>query len=302
MSLRVFRPSLKSIILHPITHSPQSALRVNGRPRTLLRSFPSRAASTKSSGKVLLLRTPAVPRKPASNVPSRRLAPSAVELQDARSNLRAKELSRSGSTLLYKVRSHAGFMFAGWIGGLISFTGAIVYMNLFIKDQRLDKNNKEFPFWVPVAFNLSGVIFIGVGIWAITRASRRISSIEILPGNNQPRLIINVRRNIPLPYIKPRRLNVLASDVTLHRRLVIPMRENLDESSLTKSDIGFIRGIARSISTTLYRFLAGVRQFIFSEGLISLSIKGYGGTWKLDYYGQFLDYGKPLHEVIRPED
>ena len=80
------------------------------------------------------------------------------------------------------------------------------------------------------------------------------------------------------------------------------MRENLDESSLTKSDMGFIRGIARSISTTLYRFLAGVRQFIFSEGLISLSIKGYGGTWKLDYYGQFLDYGKPLHEVIRPED
>jgi hypothetical protein len=297
MSLRISRPRLQSIIQYPITCSPQLALRVNGRFRTLLAPFPSRTAVTKSSGKVQTLRTPVVPPKPASNVPSRRLAPNAVEVQDARNNFWAKELSRSGSTLLYQARSHAGFMFASWTAGLMCFASAIYIIN-----QRFYEDNEGLPRWVPFAYRITACFWIGIGSFAITRAHRRISSIDILPGNNQARLIINVRRNIPLPYIRPRRLNVLASDVTLHRRLVIPMGKVLDGSSLTKSDKGFVLRIARSISTILYNFFDGVRQFLFSDGMIALSIEGYGGTWKLDIYGQCPDNAKPLHEVIRLED
>jgi hypothetical protein len=303
MFLRISRPHLKPIILHPITCSPQSALRINGRLRTLLASFPSRAAATKSSGEVLTLRTPAVPPKPASNVPSRRLAPNAGEIQDARNNIWAKELSRSGPRLLFKVRSHAAFMCTGWIKGLLSFTCAFIMIDLRFWEQFPEF--EEAPRWTILVFRLSSIFLIVLGSWAITRASRRISSIEILPGSDQPRLIINVRRNIPLPYIKPRRLNVLASDVTIHRRLVIPftpIEKAPDESSLTKSDKGVIRGIARSISTMLYSIFAGVRQFIYLDGVASLSIKGYGGTWKLDIYGQFLDGGKPLYKILRMRD
>jgi hypothetical protein len=292
MFLRISNLHLKSISLPPIIHSPRSALRLNSRLcRSVLASFPSRAAATKSSSQVL-------PLKPASNVLPHRLAPNAAGVRDARNNLLAQDLARSGSTLLFKARSHAGFMFAGWIGGVMCLFSTLVILN-----QKLYEKNKELPWIVPIGYRLSAIFLIGLGGWAIARSSRRISSIEVLPGNDKARLIINVRRNIPLPYIKPRRLNVLASDVTLHRRLVNFMGEPYQEDpSFRKPSGSFIRDITRSISTTIYIFFAGFRQFIFSDGMIYVYIEGYGGTWKLDGYGLFPEDTKPFYEFIRLED
>ncbi len=298
MLLRTSKPQLKSIF-PPLICSQRSILRIRSRDsQNVLACFPARAAATKSFRKVLPVRKPAVPQKPASSVVHHGLAPNAAEVRDARRNLQAQDLAGSGKGMLFQAQSHAGYMFTGWIGGIICFAGAFAILN-----QRLYEENEELHWTVPVGYRLSAIFLVGLSGWAVARSSRRISSIEILPGKNKARLILNVRRNIPLPFIKPRSMNVLASHVTLQRRVITPMgRPPQDARSSGNSDESFVLGIARSISTVPYRFFAGARQFIFSDGIIKVSIEGHGGTWKLDGNGRFLDGGARLFDIVKFED
>ncbi len=278
--------------------SPRSALRVLARGRGIpVTNLLSRAAATGSPRQLLPVPKPDVTNKPLSGVIQRSVAPRASDVRDDRLRLLANNLARDGKRTLFRAESHVGNMCAAWMGGILCLAGALTFLN-----EKVHEASKELPWFVPAAFRISAIFLVGMAGFAITRSARLISSIEILPGNDKARLVLNVRRNIPLPLIKPKKLIVLASDVTLQRKVVTPMGEQVQTTSrLENSRKSFILEVARSISAALSRFFVGVRQFIFMDGIIWVSLKGRGGSWKLDSYGRFPEDGDRLMKLVKME-
>ncbi len=298
MFFRISTPLVKSFLrTHPI-YSYRSAFRIRNRKfQIVVPIFSSRPAATTSGIKVPPVPGSAVPKKPSSAAVSRSLAPDAAEVQDARQNLLAQTLAQQGNVKLFQAASHTGFMCMAWIGGVICFGGTLIILN-----QRLYEENKELPWFVPGTYRIVAVCLVALGGWSIARSSRLISSIEILPGNDKARLLFKIRRNIPLPLIKPKEMIVHVSDVSFQRRVVAFMgRPPPNTGSWGNLDKGFIIGIAGRISAALLRFFAGARQFIFSDGIIKVSMQGQGGIWKLDSNGLFHDGGRPLFEMVKFE-
>jgi hypothetical protein len=295
MFLRTSIPQLKSILPTPIC-CRRSALHIRSRNhQTVFSNLPSRPVTTKSSSSnVPPVSKPVVSRKPAPTAKPRSLAPDAAEVREAQRNRHVQKFARDGKVILFQAQSHAGFMFGAWVGGAVCFGGALLIVNL-----RLYEENKELSWFVPVAYRLAAIFLVAIGGWSVVRSSRLISSVEILRGNGKAQLVLNVRRNVPLPFIRTQKIIVPASDVILHRRMVAHMgRPPYDPSDLKNLREGFVIGTASRVVAAFYRFFAGVRQFIFSDGLIQLAIQGRGGVWKLDSNGLFLDGGNPLFEAV----
>lgn len=297
MSLRTSKPQFKLILPTSIS-SYRLAFRTRCQnPQNIFTTSASRLVTTDSSSlsKVPPVSKLGVPTKPSSIAVPRGLIPDASEIRETKRNQLAQNLIRNGKVLLFQAASHTGFMCMAWIGGVTCFAGTLMILN-----QRLYEANKELPWFVPSIYRVVAVFLVALSGWSISRSSRLISSIEILPGKDKARLLLKVRRNIPLPFIKPKKMTVHASDVSFQRRVVAALgRPPNDAANLDK---GFMTGIASGISATLYRFFAGSRQFILSDGIIKVSVKGHGGIWKLDANGLFLDGGGPLFELVKIKD
>jgi hypothetical protein len=228
----------------------------------------------------------------------RGLAPNASQVQDAQRNLMAHNLARSGNVTLFRAPSHAGFMCTGWLAGAVCFAGALIILN-----QRLYEQNKELSWIVPVAYRIVVIFLVALSGWSIIRSSRLLSSIEILPGPNKAKLLLRVRRNIPLPFIKPKALIVDTSDLSLGRGVIAAMERSVpDARSSGNLDSGILSRIRKRISISLFRFFAGARQYIFSDGIIQVYVEGYSGAWKLDSKGHFLDGGVPFFHLVKFKD
>lgn len=291
MFLSASKIQLKSILPTAIC-SYRSALGTRGRKcQTIFRTFPARAVATKPLNNVSPAGKPVVLKKPPPTTTAGRLAPDATDVRDAHRNRLAQELAQNGNVLLYQAQSHVGFLFAAWVGGASCLGGALLILNL-----KLYEANKELPWFVPGAYRMTGVFLVAISVWSIARSSRLIYSIQLLAGNGNPRLLLKIRRNLPLPFVKPREMTVLTSDVTLKRRMVAPMGRPPQVANL---DRGYITSIPSRIGAALSRFFASARQFVFSDGIVKVSVEGRGGIWKLDSNGLFLDGGNRLWEVVK---
>lgn len=281
------KKQLKSVLPNIIS-SHRSALRI-GRlsSHTVRTTIHSRSAASKSSSNVPRIPKADIPRRPPSIGPPRNPASNIVELQARQGNPLTTKLVNTGRVVLFRAQSHAGFMFAAWVGGITCVGGALLILHL-----KLHEENKELPWFVPISYRIVIVFLVAVGSWSIIRSSRLISSIEMLRLNGKAQLVLKVRRNIPLPFIRPKEITVDASDVVLQRQMVTPMgRPPRDPRSFT--------GIASRIGAVPHRFFTSARQFIFSDGIIQLSVLGRDGKWKVDSNGLFLDHGKLLFDVVK---
>lgn len=290
MFLGISRPQLKSIFRSSLC-SCRSTLRLCSRDlKTNISMHLSRPAATKPSSSAAPRPKPSAPKKPLSAAISPSLAPHAAQVQDARRNLLAQNLARGGKMVLFQAPSHVAFMCTAWMAGTISFGGALIILN-----QRLYEANEHLPWFVPSAYRIVAVFLLALGGWAVLRPSRLISSIEILPVNNKAHLLFKIRRNIPLPFIKPRQMTVAVSDVIVGRRVVADMAQPPPAAGSSG------KGISKGVSFWFFRLFTGARQFIFFEGIIKLGFKGHGGIWKLDTNGLFSDGGR-LFQMIKFED
>ena len=209
----------------------------------------------------------------------------------------ARKLAENGKVALFRAGSHTGLICTAWMAGFISFGGAWIIINL-----GLHQANEELPWFVPGTYSVVIVLLVAMGGWSILRSSRLLSAIEILPGQDRARLLLSVRRNIPLPFIKPKTLTVDASDVMMGRRLVRPLVEPIPlAGSFRDRKTSIIKEIARRLNLMLFRYFVGARQFVLSDGIMSIRVRGQRGTWKLDTYGWFLAGGDRLLEVIKWE-
>lgn len=287
--VRTSKTQLKSIRPNFIS-SHRSTLRVDRSScQTIRTTIYSRSAASNPPSKVPRIQESDVLRRPPPIGRPRSPASGTVEFQDGQRNLLSHKLARTGSVVLFQAQSHAGFMFAAWIGGITCVAGALLILHL-----KLHEANKELPWFVPSIYRIVIVFLVAIGSWSIIRSSRLISSIEMLRVNGKAQLVLKVRRNIPLPLIRPKEITVNASDVVLQRTIVTPMGRPLrDPRTFT--------GLASRIGAAPHRFFASARQFIFSDGIIQLSVLGRDGTWKVDSNGLFLDRGRPLFDVVKFE-
>lgn len=297
MSPRISKPQLKAIF-HNSIYTSRSALRLHGEqchtkyPRRIALVH-SRPIATKPSNSGHPPSRPDFPRKPSTSTIGRNIAPQATQVQDAQLNSLAQNLVRDGKTVIYQAPSHAAFMGMAWVAGAMCLGGALI-----ILDQRLYEGNKDLPWFVPGAYRIVAVFLISIGGWAVLRPSRLISSIEIMPGNNRARLLFRIRRNLPVPFIKPRRMTVNFSDVSVQRRVVVGPWEPAQRAALSgQPGEGIMKRLANGVSGVFSSLLIGARQFLYYDRIIKLSVKGYGGAWKVDSTGLFSDGGRPFNMI-----
>lgn len=253
--------------------------------QTVFETVFMRFANTKAPSKGQSAAKPTLTRKPPRASIPREVHPLVSEILDSERNQRALSLARDGKAMLFKASSHAGFLSAAWLGGVVCIGGG-----LLIIDMGLVEANDELPSFVPSSYRVSVIFLFALGCFSISKSFRLISSIEILPRNGKAMLLLNVRRNIPLPFIKPKPLVLHLSDVSLSRRMVAAIGQPVPDASSS--------GIASRIRTAPYRFFVGVRQFISSDRLAHLHVKGHSGTWKLDSNGLFPHGGRPLFSLV----
>ena len=238
-----------------------------------------------------------VPEKPSVPAPPRRLAPQAFEVLAPQRNVSPEVLPPNGM-IAFRAVSQAGHMYMAWMSGMMCVGG--VFVILYTK---LHEANAELPWFVPMAYRMSIIVLVGMASWSILRSSRLLSSIEILPGKDQARLLFKIRRNIPLPLIKPKVLIVPASDVSLERRVVASMGSPvLNAGSMGSLDGNIVIRIARHVAGAFSRFFVGARQFFFDDGIIYVHVKGHSGKWKLDSNGLLPDGDQLFLKIVRIED
>lgn len=219
--------------------------------------------------------------------------PTTIQSPAALLNRRAERLVAEGRDILYTASSHYGYMYAGWFLGAMCFGGG------FLMGQIGFYSAPEGLHWmVPMAYRFSTVFLAFLGGWAIARSSRRITSLQVRPGPEKPMITILVQRNTPIPFIKPRKIVVPLTDFQLGTRLVRPMGNPLDEATLREIYSGNKPRLARRFSMAMFRIFAGVRQYIFSDGLISVYLNGYNGVFRMDAHGHLRDDGQPLYELV----
>lgn len=252
---------------------------------TVVETVSMRFAATKAPSKGQSASKPTLAKRAPGASILREVHPLASEILDSERNRRALGLARDGKAMLFKAPSHVGFMSAAWFGGVVCIGGGLLIIHMGLVEA-----NDELPFFVPGVYRVVVFFLAALGSFSISRSFRLISSIEILPRNGKAMLLLNVRRNIPLPFIKPKTMALHLSDVSLGRKMVAAIGQPVpDASSL---------GMASRLSIMLFRFFAGVRQFVFSDGLAHLHVKGHSGTWKLDSKGLFVDGGRPLFSLV----
>lgn len=221
-----------------------------------------------------------------------RIAPTISEVQDEKRQLLALRLIQDGKSVLWKAPSHSGFAIAGFVTGTFCLTCGLLTVVMDAAEDYTD-----LPWYVPVTARFGVVIVLGGAGVAFLRTSRLISSVELVRVKDRARIMFKVRRNIPLPFIPPRRLVVDFSDVIVQRRLVVLMDWS-GRKIQEKWASGVQLRLAERIKLMLFHFYASTKQFFDSSGLIYLYIKGRKGFWKLSAYGLALDGGQPFHELV----
>jgi hypothetical protein len=206
----------------------------------------------------------------------------------------AKYLFESGETLLYQAPSHVGFLTATFLTGTMCLFGAAA-----TSSTELWKPQEGLPWWINTAYRLGIICFAFLGGWIVLRATRHITSIKLMPKGERVKILVTVRRMIPLPFVPPKKIVTDPVDFVLPSRMVaqvaIPTWLGSQEPKITGP---LSSRIAKRISLALWTYFAGMRKVFTHEGFLDVKIKGTNGLWKLDTAGNFAGKGRNLLDIV----
>jgi hypothetical protein len=288
-----------SRLMRPILRSKFRCSKLWKPPNALFSSAPANAAkpsgsishkTPKGSKKVLPIpQATKLPRQP--ELPTASNAQTAQNLQ--KENL-AKYLFDSGETLLYKAPSHAGFLTATFLTGTMCLFGAVA-----TSSTELWKAQAGLPWWINTANRLGIMCFAFLGGWIVLRATRHITSIKLMRKDDRVRMLVTVRRMIPLPFVPPKQIVTNPVDFVLPSRMVaqlsIPRWLDIQGPEIMGP---LPLRIIKRISLALWTFFAGMRKVFTHEGFLDVTIKGTKGVWKLDTAGEFASGGWRLLDIV----
>ena len=121
---------------------------------------------------------------------------------------------------------------------------------------------------------------------------------------------LELRRSLPLPFLKPRLLDVPVTDLSLSHRLT---PEAAPTSTATPSEIrrqqaaqlAFERSHImtapfRHLSYACWKALTALSRVWTRDGFVSCAVRGRAGVWKLDRRGGWaLDGGRGVDRLLR---
>jgi hypothetical protein len=236
----------------------------------------------------------------ATRLPAQAELPSVPNAQTAQ-NIQKQNLARylhdSGETLLYKAPSHAGFLTATFLSGSMCLIGAVA-----TSSTELWKPQVGLPWWVGTANRLGIICFAFLGGWIVLRATRHITSIKLMLKDDRVKMLVTVRRMIPLPFVPSKKLVMDPVDFILPSRMVaqLAIPTWLDNQG-TEISGSLSSRIVKRISLALWTYFAGMRKVFTHEGFLDVTINGKKGLWKLDTAGDFAKGGRNLLNIVSYE-
>jgi hypothetical protein len=206
----------------------------------------------------------------------------------------AKALHDSGETVIYQAPSHAGFLTAAFVTGTMCLVGAVL-----TSSTELWKAQAGLPWWINTANRLGIMCFAFLGGWIVLRAARHITSIKLMLRDDKVKMLVTVRRTIPLPFIPSKTIVTSPVDFVLPSRMVaqLSIPKWLDSQNLNATGPLPLRIIQR-ISLMLWTYFAGMRKVFTHEGFLDVKINGTKGFWKLDTAGHFANGGRDLLNIV----
>ena len=240
------------------------------------------------------------PNTQAARLPAQAELPSVPNARTAQ-NIQKQNLARylydSGETLLYKAPSHAGFLTATFLCGSMCLIGAVA-----TSSTELWKVQEGLPWWVNTANRLGIICFAFLGGWIVLRATRHITSIKLMLKDDRVKMLVTVRRMIPLPFVPSKKLVTEPVDFILPSRMVaqLAIPTWLDNQG-TEISGSLSSRIVKRISLSLWTFFAGMRKVFTHEGFLDVAINGTNGLWKLDTAGDFASGGRNLLNIVSYE-
>lgn len=163
------------------------------------------------------------------------------------------------------------------------------------------KPQPGLPFFVPIANRLSMAAMTFIGGWIILRASRHITSIRLLKQDGVVKMLLTVRRTVPLPFVKPRKIVIDPFDFVIPSRMVeqlkTPVWAETQHDGTGNSPTKTVRS-GFSFSRWAWNVFAGFRKVFTHEGFLDVTLNGRDGKWKLDTAGEFANGGQYLLDIV----
>lgn len=294
-SLRLMRPTLlrSNIRCSKVWHPP-NMLFSSASTRATQDSRSSGQKAIKGHKKILQI--PAATKPPWQ--PELASISNAKTAQNLHKENRTKALLNSGETQLYQAPSHAGFLTATFVTSTMCLVGAVL-----TSSTELWKVQAGLPWWVNMANGLGIMCFAFLGGWIVLRAARHITSIKLMLRDDKVKMLVTVRRTIPLPFVPSKTIITSPVDFILPSRMVaqlsIPKWLDNQEPDITKP---LSLRIIKRISLSLWTYFAGMRKVFTHEGFLDVKINGTKGLWKLDTAGHFASGGRNLLDIVTFEN
>ena len=157
--------------------------------------------------------------------------------------------------------------------------------------------------WLINSANRMGIAcFTFLAGWIMLRATRHITSIKLTLKDDKVKMLVTVRRTIPLPFIPSKEIATDPADFVLPSRMVaqlaIPKWLDIQGPEVTGP---LSSRIIKRISLVLWTFFAGMRKVFTHEGFMDVTINGTKGLWKLDTAGDFANGGRNLLDIVSYE-
>ena len=156
-----------------------------------------------------------------------------------------------------------------------------------------------FPWWIAVGNRLGLACFALMGGWVVLRATRHITSINLIQKAEGVKMLVVVRRTVPLPFVSAKRIVIEPTDFVLPSRMIvqlaIPQWANVEVKDI-KGNLP--SRILKHISVGTWTFFAGCRKVFTHEGFMDVTIKDQSGFYKLDTDGRFSKGGRSLLEIV----
>lgn len=174
------------------------------------------------------------------------------------------------------------------------FTGALI-----TSSTELWKAQAGLPWWINTANRLGIMCFAFLGGWMVLKAARHITSIRLMLQDDHVKMLVTVRRMVPLPFVPSKKIVISPVDFLLPSRMVAQLTAPkwLDHHD---SDIRapLPLRLVRRISLTLWTFFASMRKVFTHEGFLDVKVNGTNGCWKLDTAGDFAGGGRNLLDIV----
>lgn len=196
----------------------------------------------------------------------------------------ALKVARQGDVVLFNAPSQRSYVLSAYGLSAFCFAYAVYNSNAVFRDPVT-----VLPMWQQALFGGICVTMSVMGTLFFTRTSHMIRNITAVKSQGQTYIRFSVRRM--LPFTKPYQIEVLPSQVSISKRLVISEQSakrfegESRKLGSEESESSFFKAPVEKLSRGLWRLFLSVRQVFTSEDFILMQIEGRKATFRLDSNG-----------------